>query len=288
MTVNQSGLQFFCRLTLSTRQHVFAVVLVLTFLPAIGVRAQDRNDEPEHLPVIATSGSVDVEAIRISRSRASGQAKHADLTNMDVLLWLTSKAEPPEYMLLQLTELDPIHDNTGKLLTTKQRLDALPFLKKDFRVNEYKTVGERNGPIIHLFIEAPAREATTIKSIKGKAVVSEVNSVRIDFKDLAAINKKTLEDPKLKDFKITVEIAVVEGDTELTLQVPPNHERLMWWGLVTNARRTVPITSEAVSGDTLTKTYGGDKTKGTFLGIVMGEPINSQEMHFHFKDIELP
>jgi hypothetical protein len=288
MTVNQCDLQLFCLRSSLTQQFLFAVVFVLNFLPAISVLGQDRDDEPATLPVIATSGRVDVEDIRISRRRASGQAKHADLTNMEVSLWLTSKTEPPEYMMVQVTELDPIHDNTGKLLTTPARLDALPFLKKDFRVNQHQSKGDRNGPVIDLLIDAPAREATTIKSIKGTAVVSQVNAVRIDFKDLAAINQKTLDDPKLKDFKIEVEIAVIEGDTELKLRVPPSHERLMWWGLVTNARRTVPISSEGRSGDTLTKKYAGDKTKGTFLGIVMAEPTNSQEMQFHFKDIELP
>jgi hypothetical protein len=272
------------------RQLQLAIVLVLQFLFAIDAGGQDLNEEPEYLPVIATSGSVEIEKIRISRERISGQVSHADFTNMVVSLWLTSKEESPERTLLQITELDPIYDGTGKLLTTKQRLDALPFLKKDFRGLEQKLSAGKNGPIIDLLLDAPSREATTIKSIKGKAVVSEVKEVHIDFKDLAAINKKVLEDRMLNDFRIEVEIEVIKGETELTLQVPANHERLMWWGLVTNSRRTVPIffESRSADGDTLTKKYRGDQTTGTFLGIVMAKPTKTQEMEFHFRNIELP
>ncbi|MBX3451216.1 MAG: hypothetical protein KF777_16740 [Planctomycetaceae bacterium] len=270
------------------RRFVLVGVFVLHLVPAVTVCGADANDEAEYLPAIANSGNVEIEAIRISRERVARQAKHADLTNMTVSLWLAWKGEPPERILLQIVELDPIRDNTGKLLTTKQRLDSLPFLKKNFRGNEFKSQGDKNGPVVNLLLDAPAREATTIRSIKGKAVVSEVTAARIDFKDLAAIKKKVLEDPKLKDFKIEADIEIFDGDTELKLQVPPAHERLMWWGLVTNSRRTVPITAESQNGDMLTKTYSGDQTKDTFLGIVIAEPTKSHEMEFQFTDIKLP
>ena len=168
----------------------------------------------------------------------------------------------------------------------------MPFLKKDYLCGESQSWEGKTGPIIHLVVDVPAREATAIKSIQGKAVVSRFNPATIDFKDLAAINKKSLDDPKLKDFKIEPEIKVEDGDTTLTLRVPADHQRLLWWGLVSKARKPLPIFSEGKNGSNekpvLDKTYRGDQTTKSYLGIVIAEPVEPRTVEFHFENVVLP
>ena len=256
------------------------------------VRGQEPDVEPDTLPPIATSGDIEIDEIQITRRQSSDQARSADLTNMSLGLWFASKEELPERALLQILELDPIHDNTGKLLTTDGRLNALQFLKKDFLCDERCSKRGKHGPVIHLRLDAPAREATSIKAIKGKAVLSRAELLTIDFKDLAEINGKTLEHPKLKEFPIEPKIELVDNHTEVSLCVPKNYRRLYHWGLFNKSRRELPSVSQGFDPqDTvviLDKTYRGDHTKGSILRIVLAETRESREMDFQFADIPLP
>ena len=132
--------------------------------------------------MIAVSGTNEIAAIEVNRWQASRQARTAKLSHTKVSLWFATKSneDRPARVLLQLVEVDPIYDNTGKLLSTKEWLAALPFMKKDYLCGESQSWEGKTGPVIHLVVEVPAREATTINSIRGKAVVSGFNPATIE------------------------------------------------------------------------------------------------------------
>lgn len=246
--------------------------------------------QPDRTPVIATSGDVEISAIRIARQKVSDAAKEADLTNMEIDLWFTSKAEGGPFRgLLKVIELAAIEDDTGKLLSTKARLDALPFLNREVSADQSSIARGKTGPVIRVLLDAPAREAKAIKSIKGKAVVSRSSVARLEFKDLSAISGKPLDHPKLKGFKIEPTIKVEDGDTVLTLRLPADHARLVFWGLVKDGGvLSWNSESSADGGKEQDKTYPGDQMKDSFLGLMIAEPSEPRTLDFNFQNVELP
>lgn len=257
---------------------------------AVALQAQEREQHLDRTPAIATSGDVEIESIRIVRAKASDAAKEADLTTMEIQLWLAATADKrPDETLLKVEDLGPIEDDTGKLLSTKKRLDRLAFLHGEVGGTQYNTMRGKAGPVISLVLEVPARQATTIRSIKGKAVVSPSTSSRLEFKDLSAISGKPLDHPKLKNLSIQPTIEVKKGETVLTLRVPVQHERLKLWGLVKDGEMPQPESESSMEGGTvLTATYRGDLSKESSLGIVIAEPGSPKVMEFNFKNVELP
>jgi hypothetical protein len=257
-------------------------------LSGLAALAQDPEPVAKRMPVIAVSGDTEISSIRIQRERASDAAIDADLTNMEIRLWLTSKWEGEAgEALLRVTELAPILDSTGKLLSTKARLERMDFLHGEVRGHESGITRGRQGPVIRLLLDAPARQATTIQSIKGKAMVSQSISTRLEFADLQSLSGKPLNHPKLKNLQIVPTISVNDGDTVLSLHVPNGHARLMVWGIVKN-RRMLDPSSESTDGITLQQHYDGDQMKDSSLGIMIAEPSPPKVFEFDFKNVELP
>lgn len=97
--------------------RLFSLVVVV-LLSSIGVLGQEPKQATDRVPVIATSGQVEIASIRITREKVSDAAKEADLTNMQIELWLTQSAATgsPGNYLVKLVELGPIEDDTGRLL----------------------------------------------------------------------------------------------------------------------------------------------------------------------------
>lgn len=277
-------------LSLRAQRDRLAILMIAALHWTLVAIAQPPNALSERLPTIAVSGDVEVDAIRIARERVSGQARQADLTNMRVALWLTSKdGEAAEQSLVRITELAPVYDNTDKLLSTEQRLAILPYLNTDVQGDEFQSQGDKSGHVIQLTFDAPAREATRIKSLKGTAVVTTVRPARLEFKDVKTLHKKVLVAPELKDLDIEVLIEVTDRNTEVELRIPRNRSRLMAWGLFrNNAQKALPPWSDGKSDEGVSKSYRGDQTSGTTLRIVVAEPVLSRSFPFEFRDLELP
>jgi hypothetical protein len=169
----------------------------------------------------------------------------------------------------------------------------MTFLGEPIAASATQSSGGRSGPTVTLNLDAPARNATTIKSIKGTAEISRVSRTQLKFDDLKAMNGKALLDPKLKNFEIlsTVKTNRID-DTELTLKVPAEHAKLAYWGLREGKAECELISEGSIPNKDgsvlLTKTYTGNRLKTAFLGMVILEPTDPKRLEFHFKDVTLP
>lgn len=270
---------------------VFSVVTCL-FLQN-HVFAQPPDDDGK-TPVIAESGGVEIASIKVVRHKASGAAKGADLTNMELELWFGAEAtKPGSDYVVHVTELAAIEDDTGKSLAPESRREIMYFLKAPVPARETTMTRGKAGPVVHFKLDAPNRGATRLKSIKGKAVVSQSSYERLQFKDLATMQGQPIEHASLADFPVRSTVKVEDGNTIVTLEVPRPHDRLITWGLVKGNRMMEPnFEEQRASNDgritTLGATYEGDLVKDCTLGIMLAQPNASRLFEFEFKDVELP
>jgi hypothetical protein len=244
---------------------------------------------------IAKSGGVEIHEIHITRRKVSYSAQGADLINMTIDLWFPGKVTgqfvDDEGYLVKLLELVPIEDDTGKTLTTKARLKDIATIKGEIRPSTSMSRGGQEGPVVTFVLEAPARGATAIKSIKGKAQVTRYMPTSLRFDDLPSIAGKPLKHPKLKDFEIVPTVEVKDGRTTVTLRVPVHHARLLDWNL---GKGAVQLDSESrgespvQGGVNLEQTYKGDRSKGYSLHLSLAEPGATKVVEFVFKSVELP
>lgn len=269
-------------------------VTVALFLAAnYSTCAGDQPQTSDRLPPIATSGAVEIASIRIVREQDSDAVKDADLSNMQIELWLTQKGNggKPNRYLVKLLELAPIEDDTGKVLSTKGRLKGIELLHGETNPRTSRMSRGKAGPIIGMTLDAPARQATRIKSIKGKASVSKSVLTRLRFENPEAINGKPLNHPQLKDFPIRASIDVEDDNTTLTLVMPHESDRLVDWGLERKFLPTRPFSEskDVEKGETvLKKVYKGDHSKRAFLTLSIAELTETKTLEFEFKNVELP
>jgi hypothetical protein len=262
-------------------------------------------DKEERVRIAPASGGVELDEINIVRRTALGAVKTADLTNMEITLWFASvwkKKVRDGHFLVHMKALEPIEDDTGKLLLTELRLKGIECLQGDVRLNAWKTSGGKEGPTLSLKLEAPAHKADKIKAIKGKAEVISAKPVDVTFSDLSAINGKELTHPDLKglrDMKLIFAIEEKEGMVAAKMAAPFNFAspwnrgRLVDWELV-DSKKGIRLFSQSVSTDTKGegvtegKTYFGKGYKGWSLRLVILDPIESKSFSFDFKNVELP
>jgi hypothetical protein len=245
----------------------------------------------DRTPAIAISGGTEISEIRITRWKASYSAKKADLTNMRIDFWFADpKWGGADHHLVSVKQIEPIKDSTGKLLSTKKRLEANQAVNGEILTSQNQVFLGKRGPMFELTLDAPAREATTIKAIKGKADVARTELEALDF-DLDKVLGKPLSHPSLKNFKIEPSIQVNDGDTEVTLRVPESHAKLYRWFVAhkTVLRSTSEGGTPSPAGTVgLTTTYRGKLPKGCILRLIIAKPVESKTFEFHFKDIDLP
>jgi hypothetical protein len=73
---------------------------------------------------------------------------------------------------LQFTELATLADDTGKVLSTAKRLEAIPALKESVSVKVQHRSATSAAAMASLTFDAPARGATKLKLLKGTAVLT--------------------------------------------------------------------------------------------------------------------
>lgn len=207
-------------------------------------------------------------------------------------------------IVYRIASLEPIQDNTGHLLASKERLDAMPFLREDSETG-LSVRGDQVSFAFILTLDAPARPATHVKLLKGKLVVSKLKIAALGFKDLAALDGKPLDHPKLKGREIRVKVEESGDRTTVYLQTPAHYRQLLHWGLAKDERMLeelpVPVAPQPLPPSELSppspnengvfqmvRSYSTQDAKGAILGIAWSDAVEWQTFPFEFKDIELP
>jgi hypothetical protein len=265
--------------------------------------AQER-ERPTREPV----GRAEIEQIEIVRWSVRDATKKGE---MKIDLWFPATWEkvPAGFPhLIRLRSLSPIEDDTGKLLSTKDRLGQIAYLRSEVRGDTWRTGGGREGPDISFCLEAPQRRAEKIKAITGAADVSLAKVVSLTFSDLAAINGKELDHPRikgLKDLKLRFSIEVKDGTVSATMQSPINFAspwnggRLQEWALFDGGKEvtsfnesTMPCDespSQQNDGVIVQRTFIGRRDfKGWSMRISVLEPVESKSFTFDLHGVELP
>jgi hypothetical protein len=261
-------------------RRTFILVLIFAgFLPFNWFLADRTAQAQERIRIAPASDGVELDEIKIVRWSARGAVKEADLTNMEIRLWT-------------------IEDDTGKLLSTENRRQQIHYLRGEVRGDVWKR-SDKEGPEIRLMLEAPARKAVTLKSIKGKAEVSLAKPVNLTFIDLAAINGKVLEHPdmkSLKDLKLKSSVEEKNGRITATLKSPMRKAdlgRLYEWDLL-DGKKPISLlrrgggSFDSDGGETTEIEYNRRSFKELTLRLVVLEPVETKTFNFEFRDIDLP
>ena len=273
------------------------LIPLCSVLPGPAARAQDTTR------IAPASNGVEVEELHIVRRSALGAVKGADLTHMQLGLWFAADWKAPDGHsppLVHLQELGPIEDDTGRVLSTEKRLKHIEQLRGEVRGDTWKSAGGKQGPVVGLLLEAPARGAGRIKAIKGRAQVTTTKQISLTFSDLAAINGKDLEHPDMPSLgamKLRFAIAEKDGSVAARLSAPVNYAspwnrgRLYAWDVVDGERR-LGLSSQGTSGEgegvTVEKTYRRRTLKGLSLRLVVLDAVETRTFSFNFQNVELP
>ncbi|HSQ55951.1 MAG TPA: hypothetical protein VLM40_09395, partial [Gemmata sp.] len=233
-------------------------VLCGSLLPLCHSVAAGTAQAQRKTRIAPASNGVEIDEIYIARRTALGAVKEADLTNMQLGLWFSADWEAKDGRstpLIHLQELSAIEDDTGRVLTTEKRLKEIEQLRGEVRGNTWKSFGRKQGPVLSLLLDAPARGAGKIKSVKGKAQVTITKPITLTFKDLAAVNGKILEHSDFKDLaamKLRFSVENKDGSVSAKLSAPVNYAspwnrgRLQNWDVMDGGKR-ISLSSEGRS-----------------------------------------
>jgi hypothetical protein len=260
----------------------------------------------EPMRIVPASGGAEVEEISITRASSLLAVKGAQLSSMSLGLWFPAEWKDKEltHQLIRIKSLDPIEDDTGKLLLSEARRAQFSCLHYEVQATESKRTDGKAGPVVNLWhLDAPARRAEAIKSIKGKAEVTLAKAVRLTFDDLDAINGKELDHPDfpaLRDMKLKFAIKkgrfsgwTAEMSAPSRFDSPWNFGRLASWDVLD---RGVKATYNHEGGrepehkggvTEVRESYGGS-VKGLSLRLVVLEPVETKTFDFDFRNVPLP
>ena len=252
-----------------------------------------QQPAPELTPPIAIDGRVEVDEIRIERVRVSDASPPADLTNMRLALWVDVKDPTAREFLVRILKLEPVIDDTGKLLSTRQRRHHMPILTSEVRGNELKTFRGRHGPVIRLLLDAPARSASRIKRLKGQIEVLPSGRKTITLDNLPSLVDKQLKHDLLTETNVVPRIERDDDVTEVTLEITGRRDRLIAWTVARNGKPLrAHMESESAEGDAVKKWGQGFRRlqpdESTSLLIAVTTAGQKQVIDFEFSDLELP
>jgi hypothetical protein len=306
---------------LSRRTHMrVAPLLIFSMLVLASRTTTAADDDDSFTPLTAKSGRIKLRSIQIHRGVVADARNPSNNLSIELMILPREprgtvrveviepggplpKNPPPqvEPRLMRIADLAPVEDDTGRLLSTRQRLPANPHFREDVVVG-HAVWDEANMVFtVGLAFDAPARTATKIKLLKGKVVVSRQKVAALGFKDLGALDGRRLEHPKLKDYELKATVKTERDRVGVTLQIPPQSRRVLHWGLAKDGQMlpvapafSVPRAREGFEmkapdeDQPKTKHYSVAQAEGAILGIALSEPVDSIEFPFEFKDIALP
>jgi hypothetical protein len=247
----------------------------------------------EDTPPLALDGSVELNSIYITRWKASDSAASADLTNMRLELWI-SMPKAQQY-LLRVKKLDDIVDDTGKNLLTEQRRGRIESLEREVRAAGVKAARGKGGPILEFTLDAPARGAKTIRSIKGQFEITSSGSEIVKLKDFSKLVGTRLEHDLLKELAIVPSLDRREDYTDVELKLTGQHDHLLAWTLAKDGEpmRESSLGSgpagDAANSELVSKGYRDLVVdESTELWLRIANKDEEKLVDFEFKDIELP
>jgi hypothetical protein len=261
-----------------------------TVIWGLAVACESAPAREPNTPPLADNGEVEVITLQLNRERRADQAPGAELSSLRIELWFKG-ALPGDKLsrnLVKLVELAPIEDDTGKILSTSARLADIDSLQRLVPCYGNKQARGELGPVLPLTVDAPAREAKSIKSLKGKVLIWTAHEVRLKFEKPGAVRDLPLVHEKLADFPIRATIRVVNGKTKASLAMSNQDERITDWWLVGSDEGQVNAIAEGGDEASSTKVHEGDHSDAALLVIGLLEPTATKVLEFEFKDLELP
>jgi hypothetical protein len=281
-------------------QNTLLVFMAVIF-SALAGSAPGQTARPRYSKMpdpIALNGKVELTSLSIKRQKTGDPKQDAEASTMELQLYL-GNFSPEElwHTKLQITELAPVEDETGKLLSTEKRLEAMPTFKGNVPVKVQRRSDETAGAIATLTLDAPARAAARLKVLAGKAVLSHsrLHHVRFMEQTAAELHGKPLEHPKMAGHKVVPTVEFKDGITTVTLTMPADFPTLVSFGLLngegkpegfkiaaSGSRQKVNVSKEQFHR------YQGDQTGKTHLVLNFSEDDAPQLISFEFKDVELP
>jgi hypothetical protein len=274
---------------LSTRRLLWLVV----FLTSPSRPAFSEDHARNVSPPIATAGRIEVSEIRIARIRASDASPAADLTNMEIALWIDVEDATAREFLVRIVSLEPIVDDTGTRLSPDNRLRDIRPLAMEVRADESKSARGRRGPVVRLLLDAPSRAATRIRSLKGRVEVTSSGREIINLENILARVGKTVQHELLAETRIVPQIKSADGMTEVTLTVTGQHDRLMAWTIAQNGKPLEPESEWRSAEGGSVQTSGQDYRQlqldqNTSLMMAVATGGKKQVIDFEFVNVDLP
>ena len=248
-----------------------------------------REPLEERVDPIGISGAVELEEVEIERRRAASAVRYADISNTGLGFFLDLHGELIDSRsggyLIQLTKLNDVIDDSGRVLSTKSRRMRNEILQKHIqsRVSGGKRDG-RSGPTVYLGLNAPGLGATKLMEVSGEFSVRPFSKKWIKFDDLRSLVGKKLIHPLLE--KQSVIPNINDEDFEIEIELDRNHmQRVVSWGVMDSNGKELEWSSVTGSGPPLAKGYSRRIPQKITLWIEVMKLQPEQKLPFKFTNI---
>lgn len=263
--------------------------MLTTFLLSLGLMmlaVYPALAAPPARKPLAESGQVQLVAIHVHRDLDSSiEPRHEAFTWIRLRVDLKEKSVPAK-LVSRFSELAPIRDDRGTLLSTAARIESA--LHDETPVELRGPSGQEASYSLELRLEAPARDARKIPLLQGKIVCAKPKLAAVGFSQIGGYKNQRLEHPKLQGLDARASVSVKDDQTIVTLRAPRWNNRLAEWGIAAKGKLLDAFYSNH-NGAELVKGYVGDLTAGDHqLVLVIVEPTEPETFDFEFRDIELP
>lgn len=262
--------------------------------PVVDSRATAPADAPgtrqpvKYVDFLAESGGVELSRMTETRTREPDSAAWFDNDHLDLNLWLTfsDKEDLPNRLMVRIADLEPIVDDTGKDLLSEFRREHAHLLNEDVYGFGFEMTRGKMGPRVLVRVDAPNRRATALKSIKGKAIISEPSYSKLRFDKLRERSGKALEHDKLKSIEIVPSIEARRGKTIVRLAFADGRRQVVD-AILMVGEEMILASGEEDDRNSMLRVFDGNHLDDAMLTIILAEPMNPRTLSFEFKDISL-
>lgn len=248
-------------------------------------------------------GGVEVTEVSERRFR-TGPAGSPGVGELKLSLFFAVPAGPSvagKKFYFDKVAIDPVYDATGRRLSPDEFAEYVEGLGRHHGVVTADHQGEgkdaRSGPSLEFYLDLPARNAATIKRLKGSAEVTAGSEEELTIRDVAGAAGKAIDSPALVGLSVTPVVRKEKGKTVVALRVTGNAERLLSWyptnegvNFSTAAEPTRPIEGGVELGEEVYHVEDSkiDVLPGMELRLKVFVPAASYRFAFDLKDVELP
>ena len=264
--------------------------------PASALKSPPSYAPPKKAPAIGIDGDVEILEIDVRRRQNSGAVVNADIINMSIDLLLQSQFKYKSVMggyLIDLTRLDDVFDNRGKLLSPKRRRDSIQFLNSPTgpRLTTQGGFGKMthgsSGVSFPIKLDAPELGATELKRIAGEVKLVSYEPRLIRFENIGQQQNIPLKHPLLKGMVVRPKIRNGPHPEFAIKTNQKDQKRILNWYLVTAQGERLTSGSTGRSNSEITQGYSSPIPNDVTLVLEVVLEKSSQTMPFEFKDIKL-